>query len=196
MSGTFHEAIIIGITVAVVGGLTLAATLSFFRFVKWFIEWRVEVDDSMKRVDEMAVKIDALSDNVRTLTDNIRLLLEKVNELINHYNRDGEQYDQISLSKSPRKLHELGKKVFKKLDGGKIIEKYYDRIDMPEGINPYRIEEASIQFALSELGDILTDEEHDLFENTAYDNGIDKKLVYAVLALKFRDKWLEKRNLA
>ena len=96
---------------------------------------------------------------------------------------------------SPIRLTEYGRNLFDSSDGAKIVHAYKDKIDLEENLNEYEIQEKSIHFAMSKLEAVLTPQELDKVQKTAFDAGLPIQTVLHVIGIALRDAIFADRGL-
>lgn len=81
------------------------------------------------------------------------------------------------------------------LTGKKIVHAYKDKIDLEENLNEYEIQEKSIHFAMSKPEAVLTPQELDKVQKTAFDAGLPIQNVLHVIGIALRDAIFADRGL-
>ena len=129
-------------------------------------------------------KIDRLVETVSEITVTMHTLLTRL------------ESTPVVSGASPLGLTEYGKKLAEDLGARAIIQRHLDQIDrMSESqdiTNAYKLQ--TFCFSQLDWSSVLTEEELDLIDRIAYDEGTDRINVLAVLAIEARDALLARRG--
>ena len=148
----------------------IAKPFSLFTAKFTIVDARLDAMD--RRLDKMDMRLDKIEESIRNL---INYLREK----------------KISESLSPISLTEYGLKLKKQINVDALITKHSDKLKIPDGWNEYKIQEACFDFAYSRLFDLLSDDEREFFEKTAFDEGISTRNLLHVCGISLRDHKLK-----
>ena len=162
-----------------------------------------EVDKLDTKIDKLDTKVDKLDARVGGLETKVGGLETKVvgihsvlTQLVSLIDKDGQiDLDAPMLKSSPYYLSEFGKKIVKKINGQTLLEKYVHKIDVPEGINAYEIQEQCFNYAKYDLMKEVTNEEKDIIQMYAYESGDPMYYATDVMGVLFRDYWFKERGV-
>ena len=169
-----------------------------------------EVDKLDTKIDKLDTKVDKLDARVGGLETKVGGLETKVGgletkvggihsvltQLVSLIDKDGQiDLDAPMLKSSPYYLSEFGKKIVKKINGQTLLEKYVHKIDVPEGINAYEIQEQCFNYAKYDLMKEVTNEEKDIIQMYAYESGDPMYYATDVMGVLFRDYWFKERGV-
>ena len=162
-----------------------------------------EVDKLDTKIDKLDARVGGLETKVGGLETKVGGLETKVGgihsvltQLVSLIDKDGQiDLDAPMLKSSPYYLSEFGKKIVKKINGQTLLEKYVHKIDVPEGINAYEIQEQCFNYAKYELMKEVTDEEKDVIQMYAYESGDPMYYATDVMGVLFRDYWFKERGV-
>ena len=92
---------------------------------------------------------------------------------------------------SPLRLTDLGKRISKKIDAKDLASKIARGLSSEvEGKSPYGIQEFCRDYVKKEKGNLFDDEQANLLEMCAYEEGVGLDQVYEVIAIELRDELL------
>ena len=106
--------------------------------------------------------------------------------------RDKETPD---ASQSPIRLSDYGREIFDAIEGAKLVKKYASKVEFPEHLNAYQIQEACRSYALTEFMDDLDPDERERIELYAYNTGDPIEFPLRVMWISMRDHWLKEKNI-
>ena len=135
----------------------------------------MRLDGMAMRLDKMNMRLEKIEGNIRYLTDYIR----------------GKHVAGFS---NPISLTEYGLKLKKHINVDALITKHSDELKIPDGWNEHQIQEACFDFAYSRLFDLLSDDEREFFEKTAFDEGISTRSLLHVCGISLRDHKLKSQG--
>ena len=152
-----------------------------------------KVDMRIDGVDTRLGGMDKRLDKVDMRLEKVDMRLEKIEgsirDLINYMREK-----HVSESLSPISLTEYGLKLKKQINVDALITKHSDELKIPDGWNEYKIQEACFDFAYSRLFDLLSDDEREFFEKTAFDEGISTRSLLHVCGISLRDHKLKSQG--
>ena len=148
------------------------------------------------KVDKLDARVGGLETKVGGLETKVGGIHSVLTQLVSLIDKDGQiDLDAPMLKSSPYYLSEFGKKIVKKINGQTLLEKYVHKIDVPEGINAYEIQEQCFNYAKYDLMKEVTDEEKDIIQMYAYESGDPMYYATDVMGVLFRDYWFKERGV-
>ena len=148
------------------------------------------------KVDKLDARVGGLETKVGGLETKVGGIHSVLTQLVSLIDKDGQiDLDAPMLKSSPYYLSEFGKKIVKKINGQTLLEKYVHKIDVPEGINAYEIQEQCFNYAKYDLMKEVTNEEKDIIQMYAYESGDPMYYATDVMGVLFRDYWFKERGV-
>ena len=139
----------------------------------------MRLDGMAMRLDKMNMRLDGMDMRLEKIEGNIRYLT--------YYIRG----KHVAGFSNPISLTEYGLKLKKHINVDALITKHSDELKIPDGWNEHQIQEACFDFAYSRLFDLLSDDEREFFEKTAFDEGISTRSLLHVCGISLRDHKLK-----
>ena len=138
---------------------------------------------------------------LRTIKNGWGILVEKVNNIQQDVEEIQNTLQEIigpkfAEAKSPTSLNQRGDIVAKKLNAEAFMEKYISKIQIDEKATAYAIQQECFRFASDDLPNLITKDEMQLIEETAFTEGAKKETIFrVVLGIVLRDKVLNTRSI-
>ena len=164
----------------------------FFYIVRWFVLTNHVVKKDIPKLEENYKNdIKSIKEDIRDIRNGI------INAFFKIDNQTTEKTTSFIEAKSPIDLNEKGREVSKKIKANLLLEKYKDeffkKLDFPYK-NNYKIQEDCAVIINKNLKDILQKEEWNIFEESAYEEGVSIANFYIIFQILLRDMAIKENN--
>ena len=156
------------------------------------------------RVDKLTERVSHISARVFDLSGHVGKLSNLVGQTVGFVQGKADQpFVPIDLqnvntgeTQSPATINTKGKAIADELKVYQLVEKYHNRVLVPEDANEYHIQNLCFTFVLTTMFQVITQEEREVIEKKIYEDSGNTDNTLYVYAILFRDFYLKKNGFA
>ena len=181
-------------------GVVVAIVLAFLAGGWHFARWTGKVDQKFLNIDEKLLNID---EKLLKIDSKVDRLASMMFNAVFHGKAppSGDftktfPFEAFFAQKSPVTLTKKGVGLAKRLNVEDTIESFINKIDIPQEVSPFVIQQASEVFVFTRLMEVVPSDVKAKIEHEAYEYGGNIGDVLFVYSILLRNKILEERGFS